>query len=81
MNTPKIIIYSTSWCGFCKQAKQYFKSKKLDFKDYDVEKDSKAADEMIKKSKQYGVPVIDIDDTIIIGYDLPKITAALNKNT
>lgn len=77
MSQPKITIYSTVWCGFCKQAKSYFKSKKLDFTDLDVEKDPKAADEMIKKSKQYGVPVIDIDGNIIIGYDLPKITAAL----
>lgn len=76
---PKITVYSTTWCGFCKQAKEFFKSKNLKFEDLDVEKDAAAAEDMVAKSKQQGVPVIDIDGTIIIGYDLPKINAALKE--
>ena len=77
MKQPTITIYSTTWCGFCKQAKEFFKSKGLEFTEHDVEKDPKAAEAMVNKSKQQGVPVIDIDGTIIVGYDLPKINAAL----
>ena len=77
MQQHKITIYSTTWCGFCKQAKEFFKSKGLDFTELDVEKDPKAAEAMVAKSKQQGVPVIDIDGTIIVGYDLPKINATL----
>jgi glutaredoxin-like YruB-family protein len=72
-----ITVYSTSWCGFCHAAKQYFDKLGVTYKDIDVEMDVNAAQEMVKKSGQMGVPVIDIDGTIIVGFDKPKIDQAL----
>ena len=74
---PKVIIYSTPSCPWCHKTKDYLKEKNIDFTDYDVAADSVKADEMIKKSNQMGVPVIDIDGKIIIGFDKEKINAAL----
>lgn len=75
--TTDVIVYSTTWCGFCHQAKKYFDSINLKYRDIDVEKDAKAAEEMVEKSKQMGVPVIEIGDTIIVGFDRPKVDTAL----
>ncbi|MHB9019551.1 MAG: glutaredoxin domain-containing protein [Minisyncoccota bacterium] len=63
-----IKIYSTPSCPYCVMAKDYFKNKGVEFKDIDVSMDSKAAQEMINKSGQMGVPVIDIDDNITVGF-------------
>ncbi|MBI2671433.1 glutathione S-transferase N-terminal domain-containing protein [Candidatus Woesearchaeota archaeon] len=65
----KVTIYTTSTCTFCKQAKAFFKEHKIDYKEIDVGSNQKAAEEMVEKSGQMGVPVIEIDDTIIIGFD------------
>lgn len=60
-------------------AKEYFKEKKLDFESIDVSSDEKAQKEMMNKSHQFGVPVIDIDGTIIIGFNRAEIEKALGK--
>ncbi|MBP9738959.1 NrdH-redoxin [Candidatus Saccharibacteria bacterium] len=76
-HTAAVTVYSTTWCGFCHQAKKYFDGAGIAYTDVDVEKDPKAAEEMVKKSNQMGVPVIEIGDTIIVGFDRPKVEAAL----
>lgn len=73
-----ITVYSTTWCGFCHSAKQYFDKLGVKYKDVDVERDMNAAQEMIQKSGQMGVPVIDIDGTIIVGFDRPRIDQQLH---
>lgn len=73
----KVTVYSTTWCGFCKQAMKYFDSIGVKYQDVDVEKDPKAAEEMVEKSGQMGVPVIEIGESLIVGFDRPKIDAAL----
>ena len=73
----KIKIYSTSTCPYCEMAKEYFKKNNVVYEDYDVAEDEKAREEMIQKSKQMGVPVIDIDGKIIIGFNKPEIDKAL----
>ena len=70
-------IYSTDTCFFCKKAKEFLKQNNIKFQEVNVMEDEDAAREMINKSGQSGVPVIDIDGTIIIGFDQPKITKAL----
>ena len=75
----KIKIYSTPQCGFCKMAKDYFDSKKWEYEEYDVTKDVGKQKEMIEKTGQMGVPVIDIDGKIIIGFDKPKIDKLMAK--
>ena len=70
MNTKnhKVIVYSTPTCPYCVYAKDYFTKNNVSFEDIDVTKDHSKADEMIKKSGQMGVPVIDIDGSIVIGF-------------
>lgn len=70
MNTKnhKVIVYSTPTCPYCVYAKDYFTKNNVYFQDIDVTKDHSKADEMIKKSGQMGVPVIDIDGSIVIGF-------------
>ena len=72
-----IKIYTTSTCPYCEMAKEYFKEKGVSYEDYDVSTDEKAQAEMIAKSQQMGVPVIDIDGKIIIGFNQPEIDKAL----
>lgn len=79
MTTP-VIVYSTTWCGFCKMAKNYFKQLGVDFQEKDVEADPAAGNESVQKSGQMGVPVIDIGGTIIVGFDKPAIDHALSAN-
>lgn len=70
-------VYSTSTCPWCIRAKQYLRDNNVVFEDYDVSVDQEKADEMIKKSGQMGVPVIDIEGEIIVGFDKEKIQASL----
>ena len=73
----KIIINSTPYCSYCKMAKEYFKSKNIEYQEYDVMSDVAKREEMVKKSGQLGVPVIDIDGKIVMGFDKPKINEYL----
>lgn len=77
MSNSNITVYSASWCGFCHAAKQYLDKLGVTYTDKDVEHDQAAAQEAVNKSRQMGIPVIDIDGTIIVGFDRPKIDAAL----
>jgi glutaredoxin-like YruB-family protein len=74
---PKVKIYTTPVCPFCNLAKQYLKEKGIEFEEIDVSKDEKASMEMIQKSGQMGVPVIEIDGKIVIGFDKEKIDELL----
>ena len=74
---PKVKIYSTPTCPFCMKAKEFFKENNIEFENIDVAGNQEAANEMIEKSGQMGVPVIDIGGTIIVGFDQPKVKTAL----
>jgi len=73
----KIKIYSTPECPHCKAAKVYLNENKIVFEDVNVAEDHDAAHEMVEKSGQMGVPVLDIDGTIVIGFDEEKINELL----
>lgn len=73
----KVIVYSTPTCPFCIRTKQFLKDNNIDFEDVDVSSDQEKAEEMVRKSGQMGVPVVDIDGEIIIGFDRDKIIKAL----
>jgi glutaredoxin-like YruB-family protein len=70
-------IYTTTTCPYCRLAKAYLTKKKIPFTEINVTGNRAAAEEMVKKSGQYGVPVLDIHGTIIIGYDPEAIDTAL----
>jgi len=75
--SKKVTVYSTPTCPFCHKAKEYFDEKKIKYKDIDVSQDHAKAHEIVEKSGQMGVPVIDIDGTIIIGFNKEAIDSAL----
>jgi len=73
-----IKVYSTPACPYYITLKTFLKEHSIEFEDIDVSQDKKALDEMVKKSGQMGVPVIDIDGEVIIGFDKEKISKLLN---
>lgn len=70
-------VYSTPACPYCIRAKQFLKENNIVFNDIDVSLNQSAAEEMVQKSGQMGVPVLDIDGEIIVGFDKEKIKTAL----
>lgn len=73
----KVKIYSTPTCPHCKAAKNYFRSLGIPFEDVDVSRDQKEAELMVRKTHQYGVPVIEVGNQIVIGFDRNKIDRLL----
>lgn len=73
----KVVIYTTPECVYCKMTKGFFKEHSISYEEKDVSSDEKARDGMVQKSGQLGVPVIDIDGKIIIGFDKEKISELL----
>lgn len=73
----KVLVYSTPTCPYCIRTKQFLKDNSINFEDMDVSSDQAAAEVMIGKSGQMGVPVLDIEGTIIVGFDKEKIKQAL----
>jgi len=76
----QVIVYSTPTCPYCDMAKAFLKQNNIPYKEINVAEDRKAASEMIEKSGQMGVPVIEIDGKIIIGFDRNAIKKELNLN-
>ena len=73
-------IYSTPTCVYCKTLKGYFKKNGVEFEDIDISKDEQQLQKMIKDSGQMGVPVVDIDGEVIIGFDKVRIDKLLKIN-
>jgi len=70
-------VYSTSTCPWCIRAKQFLKENNIDFQNIDVSINQQAVDELMQKSGQMGVPVLDIEGEIIVGFDKDKIKQSL----
>ncbi len=75
---PRVIIFTTPSCSFCRTAKSYLRQQGVPFKDVDVSRDPVAARDMVRRSGQQGVPVLDIGGKIVVGFDRPKIDRLLN---
>ncbi len=73
----KITIYSTPSCHFCQLSKEFFKAHDVAFTDYDVATDLEKRKEMVERSGQMGVPVIFIDDEMIVGFDQQRLSSLL----
>ena len=73
----KVTVYSTKTCPYCSMAKEFLKESNIEFKEVDVGSNLKAAQEMVKKSGQMGVPVIEINGQIIVGFDKEALRRAL----
>ena len=70
-------VYSSPTCPWCMRVKQFLKDNNILFEDLDVSQNQPAAEEMIQKSGQMGVPVLDIDGNIIVGFEKEKIKVVL----
>lgn len=73
-------IYSTSWCAYCRTVKEYLDKLGVPFLDIDIEQDQKAAQYIMNKTHSAGVPQIEIGDQVVVGFDRPRIDAALKTN-
>ena len=74
---PNVIVYSTKTCPYCVMAKRYLAEKGVKYADYDVGADRSKALEMMTKTGQMGVPVLDINGSVILGFDRMAIDEAL----
>jgi glutaredoxin 3 len=74
---PNVKVYSTSTCSYCVMAKEFLKKNNIQFENIDVGINRQASQEMMDKSGQMGVPVLDIDGEIIVGFDKDAISKAL----
>jgi len=75
--THKVKVYSTSTCPYCDMAKNFLRENKIEFEDINVGEDQEKAREMVAKTGQMGVPVIEIDGEFIVGFNEPKIREKL----
>ncbi len=75
----RIIIFTTPTCPACRAAKMYFRQRDIRFREVDVSRDEAAARDMVRRSRQQGVPVIDIGGHIVVGFDQPKIERLLKQ--
>ena len=76
-DTPQVTVYSATWCAFCHAAKDYLDKKGIAYTEKDVDSDKAIAQESMDLSGQTGIPVLNINGTVIVGFDRPKIDAAL----
>jgi glutaredoxin-like YruB-family protein len=76
--TPQVTIYSTPTCHFCHEAKDFFMANHVQYTDYNVATDLPKRQEMIQKSGQMGVPVIDVGGEIVVGFDQDRLKELLD---
>ena len=79
VNAPTVEIYETSWCGYCKKAKKFFRSRGIKFKAYNIEKDEDAARRMMTLTERRAVPFVVINGHPIQGYSEQAYEQALRK--
>jgi glutaredoxin len=77
VNTPTVAIYETSWCVYCKKAKDFFRSRGIDFDTFDIEKDQQAARRMSSMTNRMAVPFVVINGQGISGYAVAEYERAL----
>ena len=73
-----VIIYTTPTCVYCRAAEEFFKENNVQYEEKDVAKDEQARNDMVQKSGQLGVPVIDVGGEIVIGFDESRLKELLN---
>ncbi len=74
---PRVIVFTTPTCGFCNATKNYLRQRGIRFNEVDVSRDAAAARDMVRRSGQSGVPVVDIGGRLVVGFDRPKIDQLL----
>lgn len=72
-----VTLYSTPSCSYCRLAKDWLRQRNIRFEEYNVAADPRRAEEMVRKSGQMGVPVLDVNGRIILGFNAPELERAL----
>jgi len=75
--SKRVVVFTTPSCGWCRKLKSYLNENKVRFKEIDVSRDIKAAQDMMRKSGQHGVPQIWVDNYPVVGFDKAKINRLL----
>jgi len=75
---PKVTIYSTPTCAYCIMAKEWFKENNIEYEEFDISQNEVKRNELVEKTGQMGVPVIEVGDETIIGFDKAKLSELLN---
>jgi glutaredoxin len=83
---PVVTLYGASWCGACKQAREYLRSRRIPFADRDIERDKGAARELQEKARRLGIgadriPVLDVRGRLLVGFDRARLEALLGEAT
>ncbi len=78
MSRQNVIVYTTPTCGYCMAVKDYLQSHNINYTEYDVSQNREKAQVMVEKTGQMGVPVVEIDGDVIVGFDKQKIRQKLN---
>jgi glutaredoxin 3 len=76
---PRIVVFSTPSCGWCRKAKSYLKEKGFRYRDVDISRDSKAAQDLQRRTGQTSVPVILINNRPVVGFNRQEIDRLLNQ--
>jgi len=79
--TGQVIVYSTPVCPYCQMAKDFLKKNNIVYQEVDVSKNEPAFQEMVQKSGQMGVPVMDVNGTIVVGFNRRALGQLLNIST
>lgn len=75
-----VAVYTTPTCSYCRMVKDYFRDRGVRFQEYNVSSDQRKAEEMIHKSRQAGVPVIDFNGTIVVGFDRDRLEQLIHRS-
>ena len=76
-STHRVLVFSTPTCSWCNRLEAYLREQRVPFRDIDVSRDDQAAKDLVRRTGQTGVPVIDIDGRPVVGFDKPTIDALL----
>ncbi len=77
----RVLVFTTPTCPWCQRAKGYLRSQGVSFKEIDVSRDQKAANDLVRRTGRIGVPVIEIDGRPVVGFDQPQIDRLLGLRT
>ena len=75
--THRVLVFTTPTCPWCQRAKSYLRSKSIPFKEVDVTRDQQAARDLVRRTGQMGVPVIEIDGRPVVGFDQRQVDRLL----
>jgi len=73
----QVTVYTTPTCGYCRQAKRFLAERGVDFREVDVSADDAAASEIVRRTGQFGVPVIDVGGTLVVGFNRARLEQLL----